>query len=160
MAADPAEESLPAGDTETDPPVAGRRAGGTPTAASAAASGAGAALDVAVAVEPVLGPLQLITPRLLCTACGEGYRDPACDFTPPRCGAWNCSLGGPPCFGGEDCTCTENSDGSKRLVTSVSAAGSGAGSRVSGGRRDGTSAEHSQHTSAGGDATAHSAATE
>ena len=44
----------------------------------------------------------------LCDECGVGHRDPACDNNPPTCGAWYCSRGGPPCYGGTDaCTCND-----------------------------------------------------
>ena len=128
----------------------------------------------------VLGPLQSITPRLLCTECGEGYRDPACDFTPPRCNAWNCSRGGPPCYGGADCTCTDNGDGSKRRwltrwllrtcpvngdcgahpVAPASAASGGAGPGDGGCRGASIGAEPSQSTSVGGDVAGSGTATQ
>ena len=56
-----------------------------------------------------VGPRQRLNALPICNECGEGYRDPTCDFTPP-CGAWDCSRGGPPCFGGVGCECDEESD--------------------------------------------------
>ena len=46
---------------------------------------------------------------LLCTDCGIGEQEQACDNDPPTCLAWTCSRGGPPCYGGSDaCRCTDN----------------------------------------------------
>ena len=233
MAADPAEQTLPLGDSETDPPGPHRRDGEAVSGAPAAASCDGAATDDA---EPAicytcgyvgdpagctfgrpacvaeycpscrtgrechceessdeeddthptdvgaaaLGALQSIAPRLRCTECGEGYRNPACDFTPPRCDAWHCSMGGPPCYGGEDCTCTDISDGGKRrwltrwLLRTCPVDGDGGGSHVAAARAASSGvgpgggdsrcasigAEPSQSTSVGGDEAGSGAATQ
>ena len=53
-----------------------------------------------------------------CTDCAHGFQSPACDNDPPTCGAWNCSMGGPPCFG-TNYACACNSD-SEKAVLSVS----------------------------------------
>ena len=127
-----------------------------------------------------LGALQSIAPRLRCTECGEGYRNPACDFTPPRCDAWHCSMGGPPCYGGEDCTCSDISDGGKRrwltrwLLRTCPVDGDGGGSHVAAARAASSGvgpgggdsrcasigAEPSQSTSVGGDEAGSGAATQ
>ena len=46
-----------------------------------------------------------------CTDCAHGVQESACDNNPPTCGAWNCSMGGPPCYGGNyPCYCNDLSD--------------------------------------------------
>ena len=47
-----------------------------------------------------------------CEHCDHGYRTPGCDFDPPRCDAWLCSLGSPPCPVGmnHSCWCGDESD--------------------------------------------------
>ena len=43
--------------------------------------------------------------RAPCDHCPHGYQEPGCDFDPPRCDAWVCSRGSPPCPIGMNHSC-------------------------------------------------------
>ena len=56
-----------------------------------------------------------------CDECEHGFREPACDNDPPTCGAWYCSRGGPPCYGGSPhpCECNDDESAADRLSPAV-----------------------------------------
>ena len=45
---------------------------------------------------------------LPCDHCNQGTRTPGCDFDPPRCDAWICSRGSPPCPFGMNHACVRD----------------------------------------------------
>ena len=78
-------------------------------------------VSAAVVVGQEQNPVQRIIPQILCDECRDGHQAPACDFDPPRCDVWNCSRGGPPCYGGSlnICECEENVKSCNHFVGSV-----------------------------------------